>query len=132
MSRALETAQLIAGPSWPNIIVEPALKEISLGLWEGLGKKVVQSLYPDFWEARGKNPDEVAPPEGESFADLAKRVIPAFERIAAFGREGTSVLVVAHQGVNRVILARERGLNLSQILTINQPTCCLTLLRADR
>ncbi|MDR0642298.1 MAG: histidine phosphatase family protein, partial [Treponema sp.] len=64
----------------------------------------------------------VAPPGGESFSDLAARVWPAFDRIVslAAGRGAGRILVVAHQAVNRVILAREWGLPLKDALGIPQ------------
>ena len=58
---------------------------------------------------------------------MAKRVYPAFDLLAA--APGRDILVVAHQAVNRVILARERGLPLSSALGIEQPYGAVTAIR---
>jgi probable phosphoglycerate mutase len=78
------------------------------------------------WALRGENFLNSRPPLGESFRDLAKRVWPAFEKVKALATG--NVLVVAHQAVNRVILARERNIPLTELLTIPQPTGALNIL----
>ena len=42
------------------------------------------------------------PPGGESFLDLQQRVVPVFEK--AVDNAGRNILIVAHAGVNRMIL----------------------------
>jgi broad specificity phosphatase PhoE len=51
-----------------------------------------------------------APPGGESYADLAKRVLPAFEAVVAETAGAGKIAIVAHRAVIQSILARGRGL----------------------
>lgn len=89
-----------------NLFIAEDLKEISLGKWEGLNRSEVRRKYPDLWKARGRDFMRVAPPGGESFEALSRRVVPAFEALFPTFMEHRHVLVMAHQAVNRAILAR--------------------------
>jgi probable phosphoglycerate mutase len=121
LSRCRKTAKFILGPDFDLARLEilESLKEIDLGSWEGLSSKEIKEKFPDIWEQRGQNPDTISPPGGESFNELAKRVRPAWAKIVELDVE--KILVVAHQAVNRVILADELGISLKKVLTIEQP-----------
>ena len=123
LKRAVETARLLAKTD-PEIVF--GLREVDLGAWEGLTSAEARQGWPEIWEARGLDPASVAPPGGESLRDLAARVWPAWEEIAK--APFPDILVVAHQAVNRVILAKERGLGLSSAMTIDQPYGALTII----
>jgi probable phosphoglycerate mutase len=126
LQRAKETlAILLAGAEIP-VQVEPDLREITLGQWDGLAKAEIRERWPLLWAWRGENWLDNPPPGGETFRQLAARVWPAFDRIKAQAPDRT--LVVAHQAVNRVILARERNLPLENLLEIPQPTGALNVL----
>ncbi|MDR2140751.1 MAG: histidine phosphatase family protein [Deltaproteobacteria bacterium] len=126
LTRARQTLAILSdGVELPTRI-EPGLSEISLGLWEGLTKTEIQARWPLHWAWRGKNLARNQAPGGESLEVLAQRVWPVFDRIKAAAGEKT--LVVAHQAVNRVILAREKGWPLEKALDIAQPTGALTIL----
>lgn len=110
MLRARQSAELIIKAmnrplNEENCFIEPDFKEIALGEWENLSKDEVLEKYPEEWKKRGQDFMNYAPPGGESFKDLEKRVIPAFKRICAQAAEYRHVLIVAHQAVNRAILA---------------------------
>ncbi|MDR1577255.1 MAG: histidine phosphatase family protein [Deltaproteobacteria bacterium] len=126
LTRAQQTLAIILGQRLTPIRVEPGLLEISLGQWEGLTKEEIKKNWPSHWIWRGKNLPRHPPPGGESLAQLAERVWPVFDRIKQEAM-GTT-LVVAHQAVNRVILAREWGTPLEMAMNIPQPTAALTIL----
>jgi probable phosphoglycerate mutase len=130
LRRSRQTAEIVLSGNAANVssLTEaPDLREISLGRWEGMDKRSILAAFPDAWEARGRDMLNTPAPGGESFADLAARVLPAF---AAIRRQtaGRTVLLVAHQAVNRVILSHARGLPLAELFTIPQPPAALTLL----
>lgn len=125
LSRARDSAKIIMKGlnrqiADENLFLVEGLKEISLGSWEGLSREEAAQKDPELWEARGRDFMHVAPPGGESFEDLARRVIPAFEGLFAAFIEQKHVLVMGHQAVNRAILARlgepfaESWLNIAQ------------------
>jgi probable phosphoglycerate mutase len=122
--RAVQTASLLTGLG-PELIED--LREVDLGAWEGLTGAQAKEGYPEIWEARGLDPANVAPPGGESLKALFERVWPAWEAIAR--GPGQTTLVVAHRAVNQVILAKLRGLSLSEAMAIDQPYGALTRIR---
>ncbi len=118
LERSLHTAKIIAGPSSGGIQVQNAFREISLGRWEGIPMKEIRKNFPEQWALRGRNLKGFRPPGGESFSDLAKRVLPAFHQLCAYIQSDT--VIVAHAGVNRVILAELMGADLNAVLQIPQ------------
>ncbi len=127
LKRSLETASILAGMQ-DNLTLapRPALREISLGQWEGLTFEEVRDRYPDEFEARGRDMVHYHPPGGESFLDCANRVIPAFLDIVHSTRG--NVLIVAHAGVNRIILCQVLGLSLEKLFEIDQDYGCVNII----
>ena len=62
----------------------------------------MKSRWPEAYRQRGLDMAGFRPPDGESFLDLKKRVVPAFE--AAVENSDSPVLVVTHAGVIRMLL----------------------------
>jgi probable phosphoglycerate mutase len=124
--RTQETLAILLGDAPTPVKLEPRLKEITLGQWDGLTRDEVKKRWPLHWAWRGKNFVDHPAPGGETFRGLAARVWPAFDEIKA--QSFNRALVVAHQAVNRVILAREWGQPLETLLEIPQPTGAVTII----
>ncbi|MHB1652636.1 MAG: alpha-ribazole phosphatase [Desulfitobacteriaceae bacterium] len=129
LQRSIQTATIIgAGRELkPNIV--PELNEINMGLWEGQTFATVKANYPDAFAKRGADPAGFRPPGGESFADLYQRIVPAFETIV--NNSFSDVLLVAHAGVNRVLLAHILGLPQANIFRFKQDYGCLNIIKYD-
>ena len=130
LQRCLRTAQIATADCGTAIQAHPWLREIDVGLWEGLTWEEARQRYPAESGRRERDVIGVPFPEGESFADVRDRVVPLFERlleesVAAGHRR---VLVVGHKGVNRVLLAHFHGLPLEAIFSIEQDFCAVTVL----
>ncbi len=94
LRRAVQTADLVAAEVGVAVTVDEGLRETDFGDWEGYTFAEVQHRWPDQLSAWLASPD-VAPPAGESFADTARRVRQARDRVlAAYG--GRTVVVVSH------------------------------------
>lgn len=117
------------GRRTPHIRVNAQLREIDAGLWEWLTSEEARARYPEEYEAREQDVTGHPFPGGESFRDLRRRVIPAFMRIVEEG--GENVLVVAHLGVNRVLLSEFLGLPLEEIFSIKRSYAQMDLLVAS-
>jgi broad specificity phosphatase PhoE len=130
LKRSLLTANIIADPFLDRICIEKSFREISLGRWDGVLMEDIRKKYPRQWERRGNNLKEFRPPEGESFSDLSERVVPTFYRIC----EDTpnDMIIVAHAGVNRVILAELMGIDLNRIFEIPQDYSTAHLIEITR
>jgi len=127
LQRALQTAMFIAEKHdlYPRIVKE--LREINLGRWEGLRLDKVKSLYPVEYELRGQDLVNYRPPEGESFVDLQKRVLPIYREIVD-SSEG-DIVIVSHAGVNRAILCALLDVPLENLLTIEQEYACINVIK---
>ena len=75
------------------------LLELTFGAWEGLTWKEVRERDPKGARAREKDKWGFVPPQGESYAMLAERVVPFLESLTR------DAVVVSHGGVARVLLA---------------------------
>ena len=130
LQRAGLTASLILQGNrggLPKAEAIAGLIEISLGEWEGMNKAEAMRLYPDIWEKRGRDLARVAPPGGESLEELSDRILPVFRSICRMAAKYPCSLVVAHQAVNRAVIAAVKGMPLSRIQEIPQPHCALTV-----
>ena len=116
--RAKQTAEAVARYHDLNPVCIKELREIDLGLWDGRLRSEIKTKYPELYVARGQDIVNFRPPQGESFSDLQKRVIPAFEKLLETV-EG-NLAIVAHAGVNRVILCQLQQLDLTELFTIRQ------------
>ncbi len=118
----LRTAQT-AAPLARRIGVTPtvcaALREIDYGGWEGCSYAEIDAQWPAHYAEWKAAPDRVAPPDGETFAQLAARIEPAFHALAQ-RHAGDEIAIIAHKSVNRTLLCCLLGLPVSQYLRICQ------------
>ena len=128
LARSRETACIITGNKEAAVSVLPAFREISLGSLEGRSMEEVQRRQPDLWHARGKDLVGFRPTGGESFSDLSRRVLPAFDAIVRAYPENRHVLISAHAGVNRVILCHVLGMPMANLFRIAQDHGCMNTL----
>lgn len=110
--RCRMTAEIIAKATGLPLQLMAQLREIDLGDWENRTMESVRKNEPERWAARGNDLAGFRPPGGESFADLADRVVPVFSQIA---EQDGSRLIVTHAGVIRVLLCRILGLPLDRL-----------------
>jgi broad specificity phosphatase PhoE len=94
LTRCRETAGAVAARLGVEVAVQEDLRETDFGSWEGLTFEEVRSRFPDEMTAWLASPS-VAPPGGESFADVGTRVSRARGELLA-GYAGRTVLVVSH------------------------------------
>lgn len=127
--RARLVAEAVGRKQSPRRKPEPmtALRELNLGVWEGLTYREISERYPLELQARQDDLPGFRIHQGESLADMAERVMPAFLEIVAANQGGT-LCVVAHAGVNRIILARLLGAPLDRIFRLEQQYACLNLI----
>jgi probable phosphoglycerate mutase len=104
LSRALRTAEVVADTVGVPLAVDPDLVETDFGDWEGLTFGEVLARWPDEmaeWQADAS----AAPPGGESFAAVAKRVDAVLDRLLT-GRNGQTVVVVSHVTPIKTLVCR--------------------------
>lgn len=112
LRRARETAEIIAAPHGCAVETVPEFVECDVGLWEGLSWEEIRARDPERVAAFLADPAAVSYPEGESFGDVARRVLPAVERLLAQDADGDT-LIVWHSAVGQVYLGELLGLQAS-------------------
>jgi probable phosphoglycerate mutase len=126
LMRSQRTAKIITAQRDVQIRVCPELREISLGDWEGSSFREIARRFPAEYEARGRDLENWRPPNGESFADCRKRVLPFLNEI--FSSSQGCILVVGHAGVNRLILCEALGIPTSSLMSLGQEYGCLNII----
>jgi alpha-ribazole phosphatase len=126
LSRSQRTAKIILGRRTNSLEAMPALREISLGDWEGFSFQEIKERFPEDYASRGRDMENWRPPRGESFADCRARVTGALAEIAA-GSQG-NVLLVGHAGVNRLILCSVLGIPVRNLHGIGQDYGCVNII----
>lgn len=81
LARARETAEILSEATGTPLFLDPRLREIHQGLWEGMLLKDIRRKYARAFQLRRDDPLEVAPPEGETVGQLRRRVLAALEAI---------------------------------------------------
>jgi probable phosphoglycerate mutase len=127
LSRCMQTARILSAGRNIAVEVQTGLREINLGGWEGMTFRQVRERWPDAFRQRGLKMARFRPPGGgESFLDLQHRVIPVFER--AVDRADGNLLMVAHAGVNRMILCHLLGMPPQNLFRIAQDYGAMNLI----
>jgi len=127
LTRCRIGAQLIAPDHGLEPVFVPDLRELHVGDWEGQTWQELQAAYPQEWQARLADIVNYRMPNGENLLDLAQRVRPALKKIVS-AHPGEDVLLVAHGGVNRLILLDAIGAPLESLFNIEQSYGCLNII----
>ena len=108
LARAMETGAAIADAIEAPTAIDGDFDEQGFGAWDGaLMRDLVKEADGGFARMRRDN-TFAAPGGGESRVDLARRVIPAWERLVA---EGGTTILVCHRMVILVLLEHLLGLD---------------------
>lgn len=128
MSRARETARLVAGPCNVPVELRDELREISHGRWEGLTRREVEARYPDEYAAWEEDPFTFAPEGGESGVGVLARALPVVREVVT-RHPGECVLVVSHKATIRLLLSSLLGFDARGYRDrLDQAPACLNVL----
>ncbi len=156
LSRAVKSAEIISEPYNIKPIIVRSLRERNFGIWEGMSFDEIKEKYPREFEAWVGNPLKFSPMKGESTLEVRDRAIHALDRILnndgylriqglkepdeqkdnslnpsnprtleSFSAE--SIAIVAHGGINRIILCHLLGIPLENIFRIEQDFSALNI-----
>jgi broad specificity phosphatase PhoE len=97
----------------------PNLREVKQGIWEGLTLKEVWEKYPE--EARKKFKDYVTYriPGGENLIEAQERAVSVINQLAE-RHTGEEFAIVAHGGINSLIICWVLGLDLHNVFNFRQ------------
>ncbi len=124
LQRCMYLAGLIQDEGGPGPVFSKAMREVDFGKWAGLSWDDIERKYPGEMSRRMKDLENYRPPEGESLGDVLKRTGQVFSQCAE-GAYGKRVAIIAHGGVNRVLIANFLGMRLQNIFNLHQDYTCI-------
>ncbi len=132
LSRARRTAELALGEERAAMLtLDPELQEIAHGEWEGLLASEINEKDPARLKAWRETPDSVLMPGGESLRLVLDRAWRGLVRATDGLGDDDTLLIVAHDAVNRVLLCRILGLPMARVWGFRQAPTTLNLLEGD-
>jgi probable phosphoglycerate mutase len=132
LGRALTTAQIIADALHvaTPIILDPDLREISMGSAEGMTEAEMGERWPGRVQKLAADALSFEAPDGESLRGLAERTGRALDRVSANG--ATSRIIVSHGISGRVLRTLYLGLPPNDSVKFDAPQDVLFCLAAGK
>jgi alpha-ribazole phosphatase len=127
LQRAAQTAEILRAATACAPEVDPDLREIDFGRWEGKMFSEIRDSSAAEVERWARFSPDFAFPGGESLRDFLDRVRRAADRLAADQAE--TVLAVTHGGVIKVMLCHLLGLEPRRYVAFEIATASLTVVR---
>jgi broad specificity phosphatase PhoE len=127
LNRALETARIIAEPHQQKVHPVMELRELNLGLWEGLTFQEIDAKYHELADLWYNSPSRLIIPGGETFAKLKERAYNMILTLVARHPEDT-LAITSHGGTIRTIICAILGLDLDKVWCIQQDNTALNII----
>jgi len=137
LRRAKETAEIIVSCLETSPTLQPAvnLMEIDLPLWEKRLRQDVKEQFAEDYRCWQERPHELRMliSSGEGSRELFP-VLALYEQAKQFWQEilsrhqGDTLLIVAHNGINRALISTAIGLNPERYHSVQQSNCGITVL----
>lgn len=92
---ALAAAQEISAGLGVKLKTLEKLRNVNLGLWQGMTVEEVRLKQPKVYRQWQESPDNVRPPEGEMLSEVRQRMQGCLSKVVKASRKGTVGLVVS-------------------------------------
>lgn len=130
LQRARLTAQIASGKE--DVITDERLIEVDFGLWEGKTREQFVSENAEVWENWDRDPFVSRAGEtGEMGKEVVERVDDFFRELLKKYPSGSNIMVVAHNGVNRLYLAYKLGMPLKNYRKIAMQNSVLSMVTIE-
>ena len=131
LKRSYQTCKFCADLHNLPVATDERLLEINHGSWEGVLAGDIQKQYPVEFAQWHSEPEKVVMPGGgESLEDVRKRVRAAFDEYVVKYPHKT-LLVAAHDAVNKAIICDILGLGMEHFWQIKQDNTCINVLECN-
>ena len=133
LTRAVETANLIARACRRRVVRDSRLNEVSFGDWEGRSHKEIRAQFPKAVRAWYSARWSSRAPGGETLRSLKQRVTGFLNELCDrfLTRQGTCV-VVSHGGPIRMILVSLLGTGIDAFWKIRIDPASVSIATVDR
>ena len=108
LSRAMDTARIIAGHCGLEPATRDGLREVGHGHWEGMKRDDVERQFASEYATWEADPFTFAPDGAESGVAVLARALPVVREIVA-AHPGAQVVVVSHKATLRLVLSSLLG-----------------------
>jgi alpha-ribazole phosphatase len=130
LSRAADTARIIAEPKNIPVHLTASLRELCFGQWEGFTYNEVILKYGESINKWYNNPDRIMVPGGEPLLSMIKR-IEDFIYSLATAQPDNCFVIVTHGGPIRGIIAKINNIPLNEIWKIKIENGSITTLETN-
>jgi probable phosphoglycerate mutase len=131
LSRATETAQVIAAAKGLRVLPDAAFMDMDFGAWQGCPLKEVKEKYSDLYRVWRERPQAILFPGGENLAQVRARAWEGLTRVVQENPEKT-VLIISHRVVTKVLICAVLGLDDSHFWQIQQDTTAVNCFQHNR
>ncbi len=125
LSRARETASIIAGYTGNRVVSDDRLMDVDFGNWQGKDAFQVEEMYPELYRIYKNNPEKTAFPGGETLQECFQRCTQGLFDLAPKNDTKTAMLV-SHRVVLKLLLIGVLDLSLSAFWKIQLDTCSIS------
>jgi broad specificity phosphatase PhoE len=125
LTRALDTANIIARYQKVGVHTAEGLIDFDYGEWQSLPEQEVKRLHPALLDEWHNNPHKVSIPGGESLEDVRGRALEVINDVLC--KHQGSVVLVSHRVVLKVLICYLLGLDNSHFWNIRQDVCGITI-----
>ncbi len=139
LQRATQTAMEICATIGTGITPQPLdlVKEIDLPLWEEMLRSDVIEKYPEAYQTWKDHPEKFSMTVTDDNGETIERfpVLDLFDRARQFWTEalakhdGKTIAIVAHNGINRSLIATALKISPCYYPSIQQSNCCINVLK---
>lgn len=130
LCRSSEMAQIVADECGVQVFVDPCLREVNYGEWEGQASRDLAERFPELWRCRLEEPWRFCAPGGERFTECQDRIAMTFSKITR-NHGAETILIVGHHMVNRLLLCHLSGMPMSRYRDYHQDNGCLNILKLE-
>ncbi len=127
LKRAMNSAEIICRGRGIKPIPCPALREMDMGEWDGKSWEEIKKTNPEITPRFFNNLKKFHFPGGEDWHHFHGRVSKGLKTLLK-ENQGKDILLVAHAGVNRIILAQALGLPFKNMFFMDQGYACLNII----
>mgnify|MGYP000918925010 CR=1 FL=1 len=126
LSRALETAKIIASRIQKPIVECKELREIKFGPWEGLTLDEIKKQYEEEYLVWMRNPERFKLEGAETLEDLKERVMIYLDEIITENKD-KNIAIVSHNATLKVIILNLLGMGNAFYKNISLNNVSLTI-----
>ena len=127
LKRAVDSARSICQGRSIRPVTRSAFREMNMGDWDGKSWEEVKKENPEIRTLFFYDLKNFYFPGGENWTQFRSRVLKGLKTLFK-ENQGKDILLVAHAGVNRIILAQALGLRFKNMFFMDQGYACLNII----